>query len=220
MCRFYQRQNPNFESSLFHHGLIRILVNAQLLKMGDSWQSFLVKNGFVSLPSESSHSLPMCVDEPTSRSISSHSLQSFWFEIQVSKDPVSPFDTPIEFLRIVEVTSKKCEFSQRNHWRKFLSHLIDKPSFSLDPIQNMVNEDKIKIKRQGKKVTQKVNYLDFINKRNGKILSRMTRNRHQNHDKPIPQLSLRIRSLSRMLVLMSLEWILPNMILFQTCLHF
>jgi hypothetical protein len=47
MSKFYQTQNPNPESSLFHHGLIRILVNAQLLKTRDNWQSFLVRNRFV-----------------------------------------------------------------------------------------------------------------------------------------------------------------------------
>jgi hypothetical protein len=37
MSRFYQRQNPNSESSLFHHGLIRVLVVSHLSKVGDSW---------------------------------------------------------------------------------------------------------------------------------------------------------------------------------------
>jgi hypothetical protein len=186
MSRFYQRQNPNSESSLFHHGLIQVLVNAQLLKIGDSWKGFLVRNGFVSFPSEPVHSLPLCVDEPTGPSISSHSLQSFRVEIQVSKDPVLPPDTPIEFRPIAEVTSKKHEFIPKKSLEEILSHLRDKAPVTPDPVQNMVSEDKIKIKRQGKKVTQKVNDLDFRNKRNGRLLSRMTRNRHQNHDKPIP----------------------------------
>jgi hypothetical protein len=37
MSKFYQRKNPNLESSLLHHGLILIVVNAQLLKIGDNW---------------------------------------------------------------------------------------------------------------------------------------------------------------------------------------
>jgi hypothetical protein len=98
--RFYQKQNPNYESSLFHHGLIRVLVNAQLLNIGYSWKRFLLRNGFVSFPYEFVHILPLCVDEPTGPSMSFHSLQSFQVEIQVSKDPVLPPDTPIYFFPI------------------------------------------------------------------------------------------------------------------------
>jgi hypothetical protein len=74
MSMFYQRQNPNSESNIFHHGLIQVLVNAQLLKIGDSWKSFLVRNGFVSLPSKPVHDLPMCGYDPIGPNISSHSL--------------------------------------------------------------------------------------------------------------------------------------------------
>jgi hypothetical protein len=45
---------------------------------------------------------------------------------------------------------------------------------------------KLKSKDRVRKHTTEVNDLDFRNKRNGRLLSRMTRNRHQNHDKPIP----------------------------------
>jgi hypothetical protein len=77
MSKFYQRQNPNPESSLFHHGLIRILVNAQLLKTRDNWQSFLFRNRFVPFPSEPISCLPLSNDEPVGPSVSSHSLQDF-----------------------------------------------------------------------------------------------------------------------------------------------
>jgi hypothetical protein len=36
MSNFYQRSNPNTESSLFHHGLIRILVDFHLASTGDT----------------------------------------------------------------------------------------------------------------------------------------------------------------------------------------
>jgi hypothetical protein len=47
MSKFYQRPNPNPDSSLFHHGLIRILVNFHLVSIGDTWKKFLVRNGFL-----------------------------------------------------------------------------------------------------------------------------------------------------------------------------
>jgi hypothetical protein len=134
LSRFYQRQNPNSQSSLFHHGLIRVLFNAHLLNRGDSWQIFLVRNGFVSFPSEHVPGLPLCVYEHVVLSISSHSLQSFRVEIQVSKDPVLPLDTPVEFRLIVEVTSKKREFIPRKSLEEILSHLKDKMSVTPDPV--------------------------------------------------------------------------------------
>jgi hypothetical protein len=46
MAKFYQRQNLNAQSSLFHHDLIQILVISQLYKVWDSWQDFVGRNGF------------------------------------------------------------------------------------------------------------------------------------------------------------------------------
>jgi hypothetical protein len=59
MSKFYQRQNPNPESSMFHHGLIHILVNAQLLNTRDTWQNFLFRNGFIPSQSEPISHLPL-----------------------------------------------------------------------------------------------------------------------------------------------------------------
>jgi hypothetical protein len=92
---------------------------------------------------------------------------------------------------IIEVTSRKRKFIPKKSLEEVLSHLRDKVHVVPDPVQNSVYEDKIKIKRQSKKNTQRVNDLDFINKRNGRLLSRMTRNRHQNNDKPIPTVDVK-----------------------------
>jgi hypothetical protein len=46
MAKFYQRQKLNPQSSLFHYGLIRILVVSHLSKTGDSWGNFLFRNNF------------------------------------------------------------------------------------------------------------------------------------------------------------------------------
>jgi hypothetical protein len=190
MSRFYQRQNPNSESSLFHHGLIWVLVNSHLLKVGDSWQGFLVRNGFVSLPPEPVNSLPLCVDESIDPCLSSHSLQGLRVELQVSKDPALPPDTPIDSRQSVKVTSRKHKFIPKKSLEEVLSHLRGKVPVVPNPVQKLVYENKIKIKRQGKKNTQRVDDIDFRNKRNGRLLSRMTRNRHQNRDKPIPTVDI------------------------------
>jgi hypothetical protein len=40
MSKFYQRPNQNPETSLFHHGLIRTLVECHLASVGDNWENF------------------------------------------------------------------------------------------------------------------------------------------------------------------------------------
>jgi hypothetical protein len=64
MAKFYQRKNLNAQSSLFHHGLIRILVISQLSKVGDNWQDFVDRNGFA--PPETVIDSPLRFDEPSS----------------------------------------------------------------------------------------------------------------------------------------------------------
>jgi hypothetical protein len=44
MAKRYKRQHLN--SSLFHHGLIKILLVHQLNLQNDDWNSFLTRNGF------------------------------------------------------------------------------------------------------------------------------------------------------------------------------
>lgn len=47
MSKFYQRGFKNPEHTLFHYGLIRILVNFILNQLGVSWDAFLCWNNFV-----------------------------------------------------------------------------------------------------------------------------------------------------------------------------
>jgi hypothetical protein len=47
MTKFYQRPSQNHETSLFHHGLIRTLVEFHLTSTGENWESFLVRNQFL-----------------------------------------------------------------------------------------------------------------------------------------------------------------------------
>jgi hypothetical protein len=73
MARFYQRKNPNAQSSLFHHGLIQILVISQLSKVGDNWKNFMDRNGFAPLTPETVIDSPLHFDEPTNPCQSTHS---------------------------------------------------------------------------------------------------------------------------------------------------
>ena len=44
MSKRYKRQSV--DSSLFHHGLIKILLIHHLSNVGDCWDGFLIRNGF------------------------------------------------------------------------------------------------------------------------------------------------------------------------------
>ena len=46
MVTTYQSNVGNKNQSLFHHGLIKILVSSRLEELGQTWDSFLVRNGF------------------------------------------------------------------------------------------------------------------------------------------------------------------------------
>ena len=42
----YQTNIEDKDRSLFHHALIKILVSYRLEELGETWDSFLVRNGF------------------------------------------------------------------------------------------------------------------------------------------------------------------------------
>jgi hypothetical protein len=47
MSKRYKRQN--LDSSLFHHGLIKLLLVHHLKALGDDWDGFITRNGFVTV---------------------------------------------------------------------------------------------------------------------------------------------------------------------------
>ena len=85
MAKFYQRQNLNAQSSLFHHGMIQFLVISQLSNVGDSWHNFMYRNGFT-LP-ENVIDLPLHFNEPPNPCLSNPSMENLHVNLQES--PVS-----------------------------------------------------------------------------------------------------------------------------------
>jgi hypothetical protein len=83
MSKFYQRPSPNPETNLFHHDLIRILVEFHLVSMGDNWQGFLVRNEFLPPQIDPIIDLTQGVEEPFSPKASPNSPHDFRIEIQI-----------------------------------------------------------------------------------------------------------------------------------------
>lgn len=50
MASSIQRDSKNFDSALYHHALIKIIVEACLKTKGDNWKRFLVQNHFIEVP--------------------------------------------------------------------------------------------------------------------------------------------------------------------------
>jgi hypothetical protein len=50
MEKFYQRDHLRSERNLFHHGLIRILIENHLSHINDSWDEFIKRNDFLETP--------------------------------------------------------------------------------------------------------------------------------------------------------------------------
>jgi hypothetical protein len=46
MSRAIQKKTKNMDRSLYHHGLIKMIIKHELMKQGMVWSEFLVANGF------------------------------------------------------------------------------------------------------------------------------------------------------------------------------
>jgi hypothetical protein len=106
MAKFYQSQNVNAQSSLFHHDLIRILVISQLSNVGDNWKDFVTRNGFA--PPKTMIDSRMCFDEPSNPCLSTPSLENLHVELQ--EIPVSITKTLVVFHKSSKGKNMRCDF--------------------------------------------------------------------------------------------------------------
>jgi hypothetical protein len=77
-------------------------------------------------------------------------------------------------------------FYSKKSLEDVLDNLKDKVLVVPSPEPVMVDLNEVKIKKQGRRKTQRIPDIDFKNKRPGRLISRMLRNRHHDHEKPIP----------------------------------
>jgi hypothetical protein len=121
---------------------------------------------------------------------STHSLQDLHIELQVAEDPALPTKTLVDSHQSIRDTHQRHEFVPKKSLEEVLDKLKGKVYVTPNLEKDLVDEKEIQIKRQGKQKTQKVQDLDFKNKRNDRLLSRMTRNRRQNRENPIPTIDI------------------------------
>jgi hypothetical protein len=80
MVKLYQRQILNLQSSLFHHGLIQILMVSHFSKVGDNWENFMYRNSFT-LPESVTH-LPLHFDETPNPYLSNPTMENLCVNLQ------------------------------------------------------------------------------------------------------------------------------------------
>jgi hypothetical protein len=94
--------------------------------------------------------------------------------------------THVDLHKSTKGTHQRCDFIPKKSLEDVLDKLKSKVLVIPNPGQDVVDINEIKTKKQGRHKTQRVPDLDFKNKINGRLLSRMIRNQHHSHEKPIP----------------------------------
>jgi hypothetical protein len=142
MSKSYKRQGIN--SIMFHHGLVKILLLYHLSKIGDNWETFLIRNGFTQ--SDATVNPLLIVNPNLDRPVT---------EIQV----VNSIDG-LQFVESVSVVVETpmgkelpCRFSPRKSLEQLISKLKEKDRHVPmdDTILNVNDKPVVKNFRKGKK---------------------------------------------------------------------
>jgi hypothetical protein len=153
MAKRYKRQSLN--SSLFHHGLIRLLLVHHLKLQGDDWDTFLTRNGFVTLnPVE----MPV-VDKP-----------------MLEKPPVPSSDRPVFLCK--EPCDKAALDEPMFKQQDADPRVIKSPEREQYVFPNTIAKT---VNRHSRKLSKNNSDIGFNNKRAGRLISRSLRNKTKSH---------------------------------------
>jgi hypothetical protein len=183
ISKLYQRWRLNPLSSLFHQGLIRILVFSHLSRTGDTWEDFLCRNNFT---------LP----EKTVESALLFNKNSSPCKPTTKKQGVDPhkYHATIElnFVAIQNPLGKnpRYDFMPRKLLEEVIDVLKDRVSSALivESTQGVLN--KLIVKKNCKHKGQSNSDLSFVNKRPGRLISRNLRNCQQDNLSSIPAIKV------------------------------
>jgi hypothetical protein len=154
MSKRFKRQSLN--SSLFHHGLNKILLIHHLTTVGDCWDDFLTRNGFVTV---------VPVEIPNSH------------EPLIKKQPDIPSNEPSSLNKNPLDETRP---SRSSHEQKVVKSELAKPHVpNFDVVQSVTV--KLDVKKSCKQMKQKHTTLGFQNKGAGRFISRKLRNRNDAH---------------------------------------
>jgi hypothetical protein len=154
MLKRYKKKN--LDSSLFHHGLIKLLLVHHLKTLADDWDGFLVRNGFVAMiPRET-----LVMDKPMIEKPLDFS----------SGKPILLDKNPCEGVFPDQLLCGQQDVS---------SEVIKTPKHEPFVYPNPTVKSNNKKNRNQSKINQEM--LGFCNKRVGRLISRSLRNRSKPH---------------------------------------
>jgi hypothetical protein len=164
MSKRYKRQGIN--SSLFHHGLVKILLVYHLSNIGDNWETFLIRNGFTQTDTTTN---PLLISNPNS--------DMPVVEIQF----VNSIDGPTFIDKTPLDEGLQCRFSLARSPEQVTAELKGKyPHVPMNDASLNFNV-KSDVKKLCKERKQQCTDLSFKNKNVGRLISRKLRNRKGNH---------------------------------------
>jgi hypothetical protein len=150
MLKRYKRQHLN--SSLFHHGLIKIILVHQINLQNDNWDAFLIRNGFIT-PS------PVEVDNPMMEETTIHATNRAVLSSKEACD-TTILNEPIPKKIDVEPAAFEFHDHEQHVYSDISAKNTNKPSYK----QSKGDMD-----------------IGFKNKRAGRLISRSLRNKSNSH---------------------------------------
>jgi hypothetical protein len=173
MSKRYKRQSVYL--SLFHHGLVKILLMHHFSTIGDSWEVFLIRNGFAQVV-PTTNPLPTTnpnLDKPTFEDHFGNSISGPEF---IDKTPL--------------VKESPCKIST--------TRCLEKNTDELNGSDTLVPADdaslKVIVKSDAKKLCKRTKpqstVLDFKNKKVGRLISRKIRNQNDTHRSSIDPIKI------------------------------
>jgi hypothetical protein len=167
MSKRYKRQSINSLSSLFHHRLVKILLVSHLSQIGDSWEGFLIRNGFTQVDDTV---IPHLIVNPSLDRPVIESQVFNLFDGSEFNEPASIVDeTPVD-------KELPCRFSPRRSLEQVITELKEKYHPVPMNESNVNNNDKPVVKNFLKGKKQQSSDLNFRNKKVGRLISRKLRN--------------------------------------------
>jgi hypothetical protein len=103
--------------------LFRTLVECHLVSVGDSWESFLVRNQFLPQHNNPVNDITQDVEEILPPQTLPHEVQ---IEIQLHRDPISSSDHQNSALPAMKMTLRKKEFVPKRSLETVMTSLKDR----------------------------------------------------------------------------------------------
>lgn len=180
MAKFCRRDHLSSERNLFHHGLIRILVEFQLKKKNNSWESFISRNDFLENPKSTTQNRDFTSKFKSIDSMVSQTSVSNCLSPRITRRQFIKFN--LKSQSILESNNKKGSCLQRSD-SKIVEPTKQNEEVPSSPISDMNFETPISGPLKDTDKSQVVKA-----KRQGRLICRKLRNKSRkvsNFDSPI-----------------------------------